>query len=84
MYVKLTDAQVFPCKDGYLMIGAGNDQQFKLFCDKVLARGDLPEDAKFSTNGSRVAHREELVALITMILKQHDRAHWTQKLNGLG
>lgn len=76
--------QVFPCQDGYLMIGAGNDQQFRLFCEKVLDRPDLPVDARFSTNSSRVAHREELVALITSTMKQNDRLYWTEKLNGLG
>lgn len=66
------------------MIGAGNDQQFKLFCDRVLDRADLAVDSRFSTNSARVAHREDLVALITLILKQHNRAHWMEKLNGLG
>ncbi|KAI0632334.1 CAIB/BAIF family enzyme [Trametes polyzona] len=76
--------QVFPCKDGFIMIGAGNDKQFKLFAEKILDRPDLPEDPKFSTNKARVANRQELVALITDALQKEGRDHWIEKLTGLG
>jgi succinate--hydroxymethylglutarate CoA-transferase len=66
------------------MIGAGNDHQFKILCQKVLGRSEIPLDAKFATNSARVGNREELVALITEITKQHDRSHWLEKLAGTG
>ena len=66
------------------MIGAGNDQQFKIFCQKVLGRDEIPLDARFATNSARVANREELVALITEIMMQHDQSYWLEKLAGLG
>ncbi|KAI0661976.1 CAIB/BAIF family enzyme [Cubamyces menziesii] len=76
--------QVFPCKDGFIMIGAGNDKQFKLFAETILGRPDLPSDPKFSTNKARVANRQELVALITETLAKEGRDHWIEKLTGLG
>ncbi|OSD07309.1 CAIB/BAIF family enzyme [Trametes coccinea BRFM310] len=76
--------QVFPCKDGFIMIGAGNDKQFKLFAEKILERPDLPSDPKFSTNKARVANRQELVSLITETLQKQGRDHWIEKLTGLG
>ncbi|KAI8971179.1 CAIB/BAIF family enzyme [Trametes punicea] len=76
--------QVFPCKDGFIMIGAGNDKQFRLFAEKILERPDLPSDSKFSTNKARVAHRQELVSLITDTLMKEGRDHWIEKLTGLG
>ncbi|CDO77138.1 hypothetical protein BN946_scf184657.g13 [Trametes cinnabarina] len=76
--------QVFPCNDGFIMIGAGNDKQFKLFAEKILERPDLPSDPKFSTNKARVANRQELVSLITETLQKHGRDHWIEKLTGLG
>ncbi|TFK89735.1 CAIB/BAIF family enzyme [Polyporus arcularius HHB13444] len=76
--------QVFPCKDGFIMIGAGNDKQFKLFAERILDRPDLPADPKFSTNKSRVANRQELVDLITETLQKEGRDHWIEKLTGLG
>ncbi|KAL4250559.1 CoA-transferase III family protein [Abortiporus biennis] len=33
--------QVFPCKDGFIMIGAGNDKQFQKFASKILERPEL-------------------------------------------
>lgn len=66
------------------MIGAGNDQQFKILCEKVLGRVEIPLDARFATNSARVANREELVSLITEIMKQRDRSYWLEKLTGLG
>lgn len=66
------------------MIGAGNDKQFKQFCKAVLERGDLASDPRFSNNSSRVAHRTELVNIITSILGREDRSHWIVRLEGLG
>ncbi|TFY66900.1 hypothetical protein EVG20_g4184 [Dentipellis fragilis] len=65
--------QVFACKDGYIMIGAGNDRQ-----------PELVEDARFATNAARVANRDTLVQIITDKLLQEDREHWLQKFTGLG
>ncbi|KAI0670874.1 CAIB/BAIF family enzyme [Trametes maxima] len=76
--------QVFPCKDGFIMIGAGNDKQFKLFAEKILERPDLPSDPKFSNNKARVANRQALVSLITETLQKEGRDHWIEKLTGLG
>ncbi|CEL58506.1 CaiB/baiF CoA-transferase family protein C7orf10 homolog OS=Mus musculus PE=2 SV=2 [Rhizoctonia solani AG-1 IB] len=76
--------QVFPCKDGFIMIGAGNEKQFALLADKVLGKPELATDAKFSSNGQRVKNRAELVRVITDILMQENRDHWLTKFQGLG
>ncbi|TFK20005.1 CAIB/BAIF family enzyme [Coprinopsis marcescibilis] len=76
--------QVFPCKDGFLMIGAGNDRQFRMLADKVLDNSALGTDPKFSTNDARVANRKELVQIITEVLLRQDRDHWLQRFKGLG
>ena len=76
--------QVFPCRDGFLMIGAGNDKQFRILCDKVLSKPALALDPRFVTNEARVAHRAELVRIIEDALMQHDRAHWLESFMGLG
>ncbi|KAI0801983.1 CAIB/BAIF family enzyme [Irpex lacteus] len=76
--------QVFPCKDGFIMIGAGNDKQFNLLATKILQRPELATDPKFSTNGSRVANRAELIQIISDTLQQRERDHWLKELTGLG
>ncbi|KAG8825424.1 hypothetical protein FRC17_008650 [Serendipita sp. 399] len=75
--------QVFPCEDGDLMIGVGNDNQFKIFCD-ILGKQDLGSSDKFSTNGARVKNREELVAIIESTMQAKPSAHWTSRLSGKG
>jgi len=76
--------QVFPCRDGFLMIGAGNDKQFALLADKILGRPELAKDVRFASNAMRVANRDELVKIISEALCYQDRAHWIEKFTGLG
>ncbi|KAF8967071.1 CAIB/BAIF family enzyme [Flammula alnicola] len=76
--------QVFPCKNGFLMIGAGNNKQFKLLAEKVLEDPSLADDPKFATNDARVKNRTELVHIISDVLLKHDREHWLERFTGLG
>lgn len=76
--------QVFPCQDGFLMIGAGNNKQFKLLAEKALEDPSLSTDPKFISNDARVRNRTELVKIISDKLMQRDRGYWLKKLTGLG
>ncbi|KAG8930121.1 hypothetical protein FRC02_004605 [Tulasnella sp. 418] len=76
--------QVFPCKDGFLMIGAGNDKQFNVLANKILDKPELATDPRFETNLKRVFNREILVNVITDTLMNHDRDYWLKKFNGKG
>jgi len=76
--------QVFACKDGFLMIGAGNDKQFRLFAEKILQQPALADDPKFSCNAARVRNRTELIQIITNVLEQHTKYHWIERFTGLG
>ena len=62
--------QVFPTRDGELMVAAGNDRLFAALCD-VLALPELVTDERFRTNPDRVRHREELVALVSARFREH-------------
>ncbi|PCH40304.1 CAIB/BAIF family enzyme [Wolfiporia cocos MD-104 SS10] len=76
--------QVFPCKDGFIMIGAGNDKQFATLAREILRQPELAADPRFSTNQARVANRAELVNIITNGLMQREREHWLELLRGKG
>ncbi|MEV4734912.1 CaiB/BaiF CoA-transferase family protein [Saccharopolyspora sp. NPDC049426] len=41
-----------------------NEHEWVALCEQFLERPDLVEDARFATNSDRVAHREELSALV--------------------
>ncbi|KAH9841341.1 CAIB BAIF family enzyme [Rhodofomes roseus] len=76
--------QVFPCQDGFIMIGAGNDRQFSILAAKILEQPELASDPRFSTNDARVAHRADIVKIITDKLTQKSRDYWLKKFRGLG
>jgi crotonobetainyl-CoA:carnitine CoA-transferase CaiB-like acyl-CoA transferase len=55
--------QLFPTRDGQIIIASGNDTQFKRVCE-VLGLDGLAGDPRFATNAGRVERREEVVAAI--------------------
>jgi crotonobetainyl-CoA:carnitine CoA-transferase CaiB-like acyl-CoA transferase len=75
--------QVFACADGHVILGAGNDAQFRKFCE-VAARTDLPADERFSTNDARVRNREALVPILEDIMKRRRRDEWVSMLDAAG
>ena len=75
--------QVFPTRDGELMVAAGNDRLFALLCD-VLGLPELVADERFRTNPDRVRNREELVALVAARLRERDTADWQARLTAAG
>lgn len=75
--------QVFPTRDGELMVAGGNDRLFAALCTAL----DIPEllgDPRFRTNPDRVRHREQLVALLSDRLEERDTAEWHELLTGAG
>jgi itaconate CoA-transferase len=55
----------FPCGDGgQVFLGIQNEREWAAFCAKVLDEPQLATDARFSTNSLRVAHRDELGAVV--------------------
>ncbi|KZO91427.1 CAIB/BAIF family enzyme [Calocera viscosa TUFC12733] len=70
--------QVFPTADGYIMIGIGNDVQFKRLAD-VMGQPDWPTSELYRTNSERLANKFALVDAMTEILLTHTTAQWTEK-----
>ena len=64
--------QVFPTKDGYLIIAVGNNDQFERLC-KALELNDLYISSKYSDNQKRVQNREELVDIISSQTKKYSK-----------
>jgi crotonobetainyl-CoA:carnitine CoA-transferase CaiB-like acyl-CoA transferase len=72
--------QAFEAKDGYLILAIGNDSQWKRFCEAA-GRGDLGEDDRFTTNPNRVTHREALVPMLELLLRERTVADWVTLCN---
>ncbi|WP_425452813.1 CaiB/BaiF CoA transferase family protein [Trinickia dinghuensis] len=75
---------VFDAEDGPIVVTVGTNAQFARFCRDVIERPDLAEDDRFSTNVSRGAHREVLVAQIRAELATRKRAVLLERLAGAG
>jgi crotonobetainyl-CoA:carnitine CoA-transferase CaiB-like acyl-CoA transferase len=71
--------QVFETLDGEVMLAAANDRLFA----ELAQRLELPVDERFATNASRVAHREELAALVQERLGRESTAVWLERLAGI-
>jgi crotonobetainyl-CoA:carnitine CoA-transferase CaiB-like acyl-CoA transferase len=71
----LVPYQAFRARDGYLIIGAGNDRLWKAFCE-VIGAPEWADDPRFDTNLKRVERREELVRLIEARLQARSRDQW--------
>ena len=55
----------FAAGDGRtVMLGLQNEREWRAFCEKVLLRPDLANDARFDANAHRVANKPALHALI--------------------
>jgi len=75
--------QVFPTRDGELMVAGGNDRLFALLCE-VLELTELVSDERFRTNPDRVRNREELVAVVSERLRERTTADWHERLTAAG
>ena len=75
--------QVFPTRDGELMVAGGNDRLFGRLCE-ALELPELVTDERFRTNPERVRNREALVGLVTTRLRKRDTADWQERLTAAG
>lgn len=75
--------QVFPTRDGHMVLAVGNDGQFARLCEAA-GQPAVSRDTRFSTNPARVEHRATLVPLITGWTLQRDTADWVQLLDRAG
>lgn len=74
---------VFPAKDGDVVIAAGNNKLFGIFCDTI-GRPELKEDPKFLNVKDRVAHHEEMREIVSAWTTQYTIDEIDQILNGAG
>jgi crotonobetainyl-CoA:carnitine CoA-transferase CaiB-like acyl-CoA transferase len=74
---------VFPCRQGHIVIAVGNDGQFRKLC-AAIARPELADDALFATNDARVANRDALRAALVDALAREDVATWVDRFAAAG
>jgi formyl-CoA transferase len=71
--------QAFRCRDGSITIGAANDRTFAKLAS-VLGHPEWTSDPRFAQDARRVAHRDELAALIESATSDRTTAECLQQL----
>lgn len=74
-HASIVPYQTFRARDREMVIAVGNDGQFQKLC-ALLGRPDLAADPRFATNPARVAHRSDLVEILSGLLAEADVDHW--------
>jgi formyl-CoA transferase/CoA:oxalate CoA-transferase len=79
----LVPYQMFPSKDGRVMLGAANDGLWQKFCD-ITGRQDLAADPRFRTNRDRVDNRQVLIPILEALFHTKPTAEWLDLLDRAG
>jgi formyl-CoA transferase len=83
VHPSVTPSQVFECADGYVIVAAANDAQFRKLCE-VAGQPEIAQDGRFASNAGRVQHRAVLAPLLENIFRSASVAHWTRSLAAAG
>jgi len=67
--------QTFPTSDGWMIVAAGNDSQFRHF---VTVGGEvhLADNPLYLTNPLRVQHRQQLIPLLEEMTRKKPKGEW--------
>ena len=74
--------QVFPTRDGYIVLSIGNDPTFKRFCENA-GLTHLVDDPRFATNAARVTNRDLVTATLTPVMTAQTTTWWVDRLEAL-
>jgi itaconate CoA-transferase len=58
----------YQAADGQVFVGLQNEREWAVLCTEVLRQPELTADPRFATNTDRVAHDDELTAIIEAVL----------------
>ncbi|MBT3551841.1 MAG: CoA transferase [Rhodospirillaceae bacterium] len=71
--------QVFPTKDGNIIVAVGNDAQFVRYCE-FAGVPELSSDERFETNQARVLNRDTLAEILANVMRQQSSDYWLEGL----
>ena len=71
--------QTFPTSDGWMILAAGNDRQYRHFVT-VGGEAHLADNPLYVSNPLRVQHRKQLVPLLEAMTRKKTKADWITSL----
>ncbi len=75
--------ETFQASDGWLNVAVANDSLWQKFCDAA-GKPDWKDHPNYAAAPDRVRNREEIMPLITEVLKTKTRAEWIEVLDAVG
>jgi formyl-CoA transferase len=69
----------FPTRGRNIVIGAGNDRQFRKLC-QMLGKPEMADDPRFKTNKDRLAHKAEMEAELGRLTRDRDGEAFANEL----
>ena len=75
--------QAFATRDGYINIGAANQNNWELMC-RAVGRADLLDDARFASNPERMVNIRSLTPIMEETFRTQTTAHWVEILERAG
>jgi crotonobetainyl-CoA:carnitine CoA-transferase CaiB-like acyl-CoA transferase len=75
--------QEFDAADQPIIIAVGNERQFARLAE-ICGHCEWTSDARFASNGARVANRQTIVGLISDAIAQKPAAEWLEQLEAAG
>ena len=82
-HVNLAPYGSFKTADGYMIVGAGNESQWRRLCEAIGAPA-LATRPQFAAMKDRNAHRAELTRELDAIFQQRPTQHWLDTLAASG
>ena len=75
--------QAFATRDGYINIGAANQNNWERMC-RAVGREDLLEDERFASNPERMVSIDALTPIMEETFRTQTTAHWVEALEKAG
>ncbi|HML36587.1 MAG TPA: CoA transferase [Bacillota bacterium] len=82
-HASITPFEMFPSKDGYIIICIGNEKNWRVLCNEI-NHPELIDQERFINNDNRTTNHEELYQVLCGILKDKSTAEWIRILDGAG
>jgi len=76
--------QAYRAKNGYVIVGAGNQSLWEKFCKNVVNRPDWIGDPRFGKVVDRVKNADDLEKIMEEVLVQQETSYWVAKMEEAG
>jgi formyl-CoA transferase len=83
LHPSVVPSQLFECSDGFVIVAAANDVQFRKLCE-VAGRPAIAREERFATNSARVRNRAVIVPILEGMFRFRSVADWTAQLAKAG